>query len=102
MLVIENHRAAARRNLGKPIGQHRRDQAYVNRKGGIYMFVQDFSYFGQFALSYSLFWQTRLRNCEAALDSTQGVRTCERIDGMSIGRIPLLTRRGIRPHGTVW
>src|SRR4029077_21262909 len=41
MRVVVHHRAAARRDLGKPAGQHAPNQAYICRKSGVDMRLQN-------------------------------------------------------------
>ena len=55
MLIIENHRASARRDLRKPIRESRRNQADVNRESGVDVFMKSFRYFGQVASSLEMF-----------------------------------------------
>src|SRR5580700_3502068 len=42
MLVVIDHRAAARGDLREPVGQHRAEQADIRRKRGVDVVVQDF------------------------------------------------------------
>src|ERR1700691_1005852 len=50
VLVVEHHGAAARRDLGKAVRQHRSDETDVRRVGGIDGLVQSLRNLGQIAL----------------------------------------------------
>src|SRR6516162_6217038 len=41
MRVVVDHRAAARGDLGEPVGQHASDQAHICREGGVNVRLQD-------------------------------------------------------------
>jgi hypothetical protein len=56
MIVVENHRAAARSNLRKAIGKSCRNEADVNRKSRVDMFMERLRYFGQVATSCDELW----------------------------------------------
>src|SRR4030095_8685929 len=47
VLLVVDHRAAPRRDLGKPVRQHCSDQAHVGRKGGVDVLVENLGDGGQ-------------------------------------------------------
>jgi hypothetical protein len=58
VLVVEDHRAAARRDLGKSIWQHGSDQTDVRRVRGIDVLVQNLR-----NLSQTILLEKRCRGC---------------------------------------